>query len=219
MYAPPPPEGPKKTPVWVWVIAAIGGVIILGVIAVSLLTYYAFRTVQEVVTNPSAAAALLAKIDPNLEVIDVDEDKKTLRVRNKKNNEEVTINLNDLTSGKFKISHEGKDGVETMEIGGKVKVPSWLPKYPGADIKGIGSMSSDKEGHGGMFAFETPDPAEKIHAFYRQGLEKEGFKVEQGAHSPGSAVLMMKAENDGGATITVTPSGSGSQVTVLYGRK
>jgi hypothetical protein len=221
MYAPPPTEGPKKTPVWVWILAAVGGMILLGVIAISLLTYYAVRTVQQVATNPAAAAAILSKIDPNLEVLDVDEDKKIIRVRNKRNNEETILNLNDIMSGRLKISHEGRDGTETVEIGGKVNLPGWLPKYPGVDVKGIGAMSSDKEGAGGMFTFETPDSAEKIHAFYREGLEKQGFKVDQNTegHVVGAAVLKMKSDDDGGAMVTVTPGGAGSQVTVFYGRK
>ena len=219
LFPPPPIEGPKKTPVWVWILAAVGGLIVLGVIAISLLGYYAFQKVKEVATNPTAAAALLSKIDPDLEVLDVDEDKKVIRVRNKRNNEEVTLNMSDILQGKLKISHEGKDGVESFELGGKVKLPAWLPAYPGAEPKGIGAARSDKQGAGGMFSFESADAPEKILAFYKEGLEKRGFKAEDSVQVTGSAsVLIMKSENEG-ATITVTPNGSHSQVTVLYGGK
>lgn len=220
MYPPPPIEGPKKTPVWVWILAAVGGLIVLGVIAISLLGYYAFQKVKEVATNPTAAAALLSKIDPDLEVLDVDEDKKVIRVRNKRNNEEVTLNMSDILQGKLKISHEGKDGVESFELGGKVKLPTWLPAYPGVEPKGIGAARSDKEGSsGGMFSFESSDAPEKILAFYKEDLEKRGFKAENGIQVTGGAsVVIMKSENEG-ATITVTPNSSHSQVTVLYGAK
>jgi hypothetical protein len=219
MYTPPPPEGPKKTPVWVWILAAAGGVIVLGIIAIGLLSYYAFQKVKEVATNPAAAAALIAKIDPNLEVLDVDENKKIIRVRNRQNNEEVTLNMADIMQGKLKLSHDGKDGVESVEIGGQVKLPNWMPKYPGSDPKGIGAASSDKDGSGGMFSFETSDSPDKILAFYKEALEKRGFKNEEGGHAGGTAVLVMKSEGEGGATVTVTPQGSASQVTVLYGSK
>ena len=219
MYAVPPPEGPKKTPVWVWVVAAVGGVILLGIIAISLLGYYALRTVKEVATNPAAAAALLARIDPNLEVLDVDQNKKIIRVRNKQNNEEVTLNLNDILQGRVQVSHQGKDGVESMELGGKVNLPAWMPKYPGVEPKGLGSMKSDTGGGGGMFTFETADSAEKIHAFYRGALEKQGFKQEDGVHVAGTSALVMKSESGGGITVNVVEMGKGSQATVIYGAK
>ena len=220
LYPPSPIEGPKKTPVWVWILAAVGGLIVLGVVAISLLGYYALKTVEKMVTNPTAAAALLSKIDPDLEVLDVDENKKVIHVRNKRNNEEVTLNMSDILQGKLKISHEGKNGVESFELGGKVNLPTWLPAYPGVEPKGIGAARSDKEGSsGGMFSFESADAPEKILAFYREGLEKRGFKAENGIQVTGGAsVIIMKGEN-AGATITVTPNSSRSQVTVIYGGK
>lgn len=224
MYPPGPmpkdsvPEGPKKTPVWVWILAAVGGVIVLGIIAISLLGYYAFQKVKEVANSPTAAAALLARIDPDLEVLDVDENKKVIRVRNKRNNEEVTLNMSDILEGKLKVSKEGKDGVESFELGGKVKLPSWLPAYPGAEPKGIGAAKSDKEGEGGMFTFESSDAPEKILAFYKEALEKRGFSAKEDVKATGTSVLAMKSENEN-ATITVTPNGSNSQVTVIYGGK
>ena len=174
MYPPPPIEGPKKTPVWVWILAAVGVLIVLGVIAVSLLGYYAIHKLKEVANSPIAAAALLSKIDPDLEVLDVDENKKVIHVRNKRNNEEVTLNMSDILQGKLKISHEGKDGVESFELGGKVKLPTWLSAYPGVEPRGIGATRSDKGSGGGMFSFESSDAPEKILAFYKTGLEKGG---------------------------------------------
>ena len=107
IYPPSPIEGPKKTPLWLWILAAVGGLMVLAVIAISLLGYYALKTVKQMATNPTAAAALLSKIDPDLEVLDVDENKKVIHVRNKRNNEEVTLNMSDILQGKLKISHEG----------------------------------------------------------------------------------------------------------------
>lgn len=217
---PPAPNGPKKTPVWVWIAAAIGGIILLAVIAVGLLGYYAVQKVQEVANNPSAAAALLSKLDPDLEVLDVDETKKVIRVRNRRNNEEVTLNLNDILQGKLKISHEGKDGVESFELGGKVKLPSWLPAYAGAEMKSIGAGSSDKDGaSGGMASFETTDAADKVIAFYRAELEKRNFKVEEGVQATGTSVLIMKSESGDMATITATPLVDKTNVTLIYANK
>lgn len=226
MTTPPPmnppaaqPEGPKKTPIWVWILAAVGGMIVLGIIAISLLGYYAFQKVKEVADSPTAAAALLAKIDPDLEVLEVDEKKKVIRVRSKKDNEELTLNMADILQGKLKVSKEGKDGVESFELGGQVKLPSWLPAYPGANPKGIGAASS-KDGEGGVFGFESADAPEKILAFYREGLTKKGFleKEQEEVKAAAAFVLSMKSESEG-VSITVTPSGSNSQVTVVYGGK
>ena len=211
-------DRPKKTPVWVWILAAVGGVILLATIGVGLLGYYAVQKVREVASNPASAAAIISKIDPDLEVLDVDENKKVIRVRNKRNNEEVTLNLNDILQGKLKISHEGKDGVETFEVGGKVKLPSWLPAYPGADLKGIGAGHSDKEGAGGLATFDTADAPEKVMAFYREGLQKRGFQQQEGVEAKGASMLIMKSESGDMATITATAGGDKTQVSLLWVR-
>ncbi len=222
MTTPPPMpmgQGPKKTPVWVWILAAVGGMILLLTIGLGLLGYYAVQKVKEVAANPSAAAAILSKIDPDLEVLDIDDGKKIIRVRNKRNNEEVTLNLNDILQGKLKIQHEGKDGVESFELGGKVKLPSWLPAYPGAELKGIGAGRSDKDGAGGLGTFDTADPAEKVIAFYQAALEKRQFHKDEGVSASGTSVLVMKNDSGDMATITATPIGDSTKVTVLYGSK
>ncbi|MBY0507681.1 MAG: hypothetical protein K2X03_27450 [Bryobacteraceae bacterium] len=219
LHQPPPTEGPKKTPVWVWIIAAVGGVILLAIIAIGLLGYYAVQKVKEVASNPSAAAALIAKLDPNLEVLDVDDQKKIIRVRNKRNNEEVTLNLTDIMQGKLKVSHEGKNGVEDFQIGGEVKLPSWMPAYPGAAPKGLGSGSSDKDGAGGLAMFETPDAPEKVLSFYRAALDKKGFTPGESVQASGASVLVMKSDDGKMATITATVADGSTKVTLLYGGK
>ena len=212
-------EGPKKTPIWVWIIAAIGGIVLLLMIGVGLLGYYAVQKVKEVASNPAAAAAILSKIDPDLEVLDVDEDKKVIRVRNKRNHEEVTLNLSDIMQGKLKISHEGKDGVESFELGGKVKLPSWLPAYPGAEMKGVGAGHSDKDGSGGLVTFETADAPEKVLAFYHDALTKHDFKKKESVESTGASALIMKSDGGDMATITATPNSGKTQVSLIYGSK
>ena len=59
-----------------------------------------------------------------------------------------------------------------MRLGGKADLPNWVPKYPGAEPKSLGSARSDKEGEGGVVTFETPDAPAKVRAFYEAEFQK-----------------------------------------------
>lgn len=211
----PPPR--KKTPVWVWVLAGVAGCVVLVVMSFIALGLFALNKVAEVAQNPRQLAALVSKLDPDLEVMDVDESKKTIRVRNKRKDEEVTISLDDLREGKLRVTKEGRDGVESLELGGKLNLPNWVPKFPGVEPRSLGAAQSDTRGEGGAFTFTTTVSREKIVAFYRDGLEKRGLAVKA---STGDQALAMSSE-DGAlhATVTIQEPGDERRVTVFYGEK
>lgn len=213
-----PVPAPKKTPVWVWVLAGIAGAILLLVVAVVGAGVFVANKVLDVAQNPRELAKVIAAADPNLEMVDVDDAKKTIRVRDKKNGTVVTLTLSDLLQGKLSLVKEGKDGTESVEIGGKLNLPNWVPAFPGVEPRSLGSAHSDKEGEGGIFTFTTNVSAEKIRAFYQDGLGKRGLTVKAKA---GEAKAWVMSNDDDGlhASVTVDDRGGERQVTVAYGEK
>lgn len=213
---PPALPAPKKTPVWVWILGGLGGLFALLVLAVVGIGWFAVNKVAEIAQNPRELASILTKANPDLELVDVDEDKKTIRVRDKKEGTVVTVTLSDLMQGKLRVSKEGKDGVESVQIGGKLDLPNWVPKFPGVEPRSLGSAQSDKDGEGGIFTFTTTVSTEKIRAFYREAFEKRGLAIKVEA---GNDALVMSSEDGLNATVSVNESGGEQQVTVVYGEK
>ena len=213
------PPQKKKTPVWVWILAGIGGAIALLILLVVGAGLFFVSKVAELAQNPAELGKLIARANPDLELLDSDAGKKILRVRNKRDGSTVTLKLEDILTGKLQVSKEDKDGLETVELGGKMKLPNWVPKFPGVEPASLGSAQSDKQGEGGLFTFTTSVSAEKIRAFYQEGFEKRGLavKVEAG----GKAALMMQSEDEAlNATVKIEGGdGSEHRVTVLYGEK
>ena len=213
------PPQKKKTPVWVWILAGIGGVIALLILVVVGAGLFVVSKVADMAQNPAELGKLIARANPDLELLDSDAGKKILRVRNKRDGSTVTLKLEDILTGKLQVSKEDKDGLETVELGGKMKLPNWVPKFPGVEPTSLGSAQSDKQGEGGLFTFTTSESEGKIRSFYQEGFEKRGLavKVEVG----GKAALVMQSEDETlNATVKIEgDDGSERRVTVLYGEK
>jgi hypothetical protein len=163
----PPPlphSSPKKTglPALAWVGIGCGGILVVALIV--LLTAFAFlgrkladyaREAQE---NPAKAAAeLFVKINPEVELVGIDDRAGTMTIRIKATGKDATVTYADIAQGKFSVtSEDGEFRVEADPAGGgsaKVtmkgsngsvsyasgaeaasKVPEWViaAAYPGA---------------------------------------------------------------------------------------
>jgi len=117
-----------------------------------------------------------------------------------------------------RISGE-KEGVGAISgrFGENAEIPDGFPEdvpiYPGADV--IGGMVA---GDGGMVTLQTRDDAEKVTAFYRENLVKEGWNIGQEMDLGGQRVLAVEKEGrnaavqisrEADATTIVTTVGMG----------
>src|ERR1017187_6945690 len=134
-FAPPPvapmPVKGKVSPI-VWIILAVVGLFVLGIIGLVGAGLFVAHTV---VSNPGLVMAkIITAANPDAEVLDTNEGSQTMRIRDRKTGEEVTLSFDDIKKGRLRFSARGKDGeVANMEIGGgEGKMPSWVPTYPGA---------------------------------------------------------------------------------------
>jgi hypothetical protein len=231
----PQQMGPNKTPAWVWILVAVGVVIVLGIAAVSVGSYFIIRGVRNagfdsslMRSNPGLAMAKMASaMNPDLETISTDDKAGTIVVRERSTGKTLTMRFDpDKKSlvvmgddGKeVKLSATGNDksgGVEVQTADGTLKfgaatgnnAPAWVPVYPGSTPQGTMS-SQTNEGKQNTFTFKTNDGAGKVLSYYQDQLKSANFTI--GVMSSSEAGGMLQAEDQNKErTIVITAGSSG----------
>jgi hypothetical protein len=152
--------------------------------------------------NPAVAVTkMMAAMNPDIEVLNVDEDRGLITVRDKKTGKSMTMNFEDVKKGKIilkgddgeKVTLQGSEGAGglfsmktkdgSVNIGGKWNPPSWVPTYPGATVNASAS-GQDGEQAGGAGFFETNDSLEKVLDYYERELKGHGMQVSRNVFSP-----------------------------------
>lgn len=232
----PPPPAPRKGlgPV-AWILIILGGLFAFFVIILFAGGLFLAHKIHQAGRNPAIAIAKLAvAANPDAEILSEDDDRGTLTIRDRKTGKTITMNAGDIQKGKFTLTGEnnetvtiggtgngsglefkGNDG--TVRIGaGPVKLPSWLPNYPGATMEG--TMSSDTpQAIAATFNFKTHDAADKVVSFYKDAFASAGLK--ESANVSTSAMAMVAgadADNKREASIMVTPENGESSVRVSF---
>lgn len=193
----------KKSNVLKWVLIILAFVIVLGGIAVVGTGYFLYQKVKQAGLDPElaqknpvlAAAKLAVTMNPEIEMVSVDERSGTMVLREKKTGKTVRVNLEDAKEGRIsfetnegesasvEIGQQGlevrtKEGTFTAGAGLQEALPSWLPQYPGAKVEGSFTMRGAGE-RGASVAFETSDAPAKVADFYENRLKGAGFQVER----------------------------------------
>lgn len=240
---PPPPQ--KKSKVMVWVLAGCGTFVVLGIIAVMLLSYFVWNKAKEFEGNPAfAIAKMMVSANPDVELVSADEEKGLITVKDKKTGKVVTVNMDDIQNGKITFKEDGKDEV-TLEAKGDAekgalevksaegtarfgsgsvdKLPDWLPVYPDTKLEGTYSAQS-KDGESGGFHFVTKDTPNKVLTFYQEGLERAGLTVttnmvQQSGKSTGGMAAGEDSNKKRTALINAGVGDDGTRVTVVFTTK
>lgn len=206
VQSPPPPGAPQPPKKGIgplgWIGIGCGVIVIIGFIVMGAGAYlFKSKVIDPFQKNPGMVLAKgVIAANPDLELVSSDDAAQTLTVHNKKTNETITMNLDDVKNGKFKFSSDGK-GTATLDVssqGATVKVqdekgqestyvagagapkdlPAWLPAYPGATVTG-GFSSKSAQATAQTFALTTPDSVDKVVAFYSDQLKNNGLTVLQ----------------------------------------
>ncbi len=245
---PPPapgsaPPAKKKSNVILWVIIGVFAFFLLiGMVIVGGM-FFVWNKVQEVTSdmegNPALTVTkLISTLNPDLEVISVDEANNTIKIRQKSSNKTIELNLDRIKEGNLSAVFEGEDGPETFEFKtdddgsvemksdgrtmkiGKGKIPDWVPPTPsGVTVK---SLMSSQTGSGSMGAFSYPSkqPANDILDFYEKESAPAGLEPKNRNLSPRMASLILEG---GGRSLQIyftTPAdGAEGTVTVTYTEK
>lgn len=196
-----------------WIGIGCGGLILVSVVVLGVGGYFAAKTASDFLgDNPAAAAAeLIVRANPELELLSADRDAGTLTIREKSTGKEVTVNYSQLTEGELvfedadgeqvriqadtsgsisgdgnPISITGGDGTNLSigATGAAVEVPTWLGNYTGTktDVGGFAATAQGKRS--GMYTFSTDDAAAAL-AFYEGRLRALGLEVNRSNFSGG----------------------------------
>jgi hypothetical protein len=236
--APPPPPGypqaPKKglSPL-AWIGIGCGVILVLGVIALGAIGFFVKKKVDEVSKNPTMAAAeVMVRMNPDLELVSKDEAHNTLTIKDKKTGEVTTFSAEDAKNGNFTIKTDkgtatfggatgGTDGGGTLKVtddkgqvstfnagaGTPQNLPSWLPVYPGGAVQGTFDTTGP-EGRSAAFTVTTTDPVSKVMEFYKAQLEGAGLKVDQSTFS---------SNGQNGGTLSAKSDDEKRQAGLLFG--
>jgi hypothetical protein len=163
---------------------------------------------------------MAVRFNPELEMVDSDDDAGTMTIRNVKTGETVTLDYAEIEQGKFSWSTDegtaeinvnttGEEGEGVMTFrdsegntasfgATEVEVPEWLPLYPGARREQGVFSSSTGDGNMATFQLITADSPEEMIDFYTRELEAAGFEVQTQTYATGSAGTkggLLSAEN------------------------
>ena len=211
--APPPP--PQKSNTLLWVLVGCGGLLLLiGMVVVGGIAYFAHNPAK-VMTKMITAA------NPNVEVVSIDNGSQKITLRDKKTGKVYTITFNDAKNGRFEMTGDG--GNASFNIGGRAKIPAWVPDYP--DSKPQASFSAQgNEGDTGTFNFKTPDSSDKVVKFYQDQFQSSGLKIttnmiHQESPSPTGILVAEDDANKHSVTVVIGMEGRDTTVAVTYAAK
>ena len=244
--APGAPPAKKGMSPLAWI--GIGCVVLLVLcgIAFAIMGYFAKRALDRVSKNPTMAAAeLMVRANPELELVNADEAHNTLTVKNKKTGETVTISADDAQNGKWSIKTDkgtatydasGGNGVNiqatdekgqksTTTFGGSgapQNLPSWLPVYPGGTVQGTYD-TTNAEGRTAAFTVSTPDASSKVIDYYESQLKGAGLPAEKSTYTAngqtGGTVTGKSADGKREASVMVSSSNGSTQAVITFSEK
>lgn len=235
MPAPAPPPA-KKTSPWVWVAVGCGGVLLLVLLIFLIGGYFVAKKVgnfaKEAEKNPAMAAAkMIAAVTPDIEVVEADDKRNTITLRNTKTGEVVTMDVNDVKEGRIKFKTDKGEAEISGDRGGGVTIrteegtatfgtgddyPGWLPSYPGASPVALFASRTENESMG-TWQFTTADDAAKVVSFFQRELKERGFKITSTTSwqaDEGNAGMVMAEDGKRNVMVTVAPHEGRTQVNV-----
>ena len=139
--APPPvpgsaPAEKKGLSTFAWIAIGCGGILVVGVIAMLALGFFAVQKgkemvedatgsgsfeefVQEMQDNPAKAAAEVAvRMNPDLELVSTDDEAGTITFTNTRTGEQATLNFEDIAEGRFSMeTSEGEYSIDATDGG------------------------------------------------------------------------------------------------------
>jgi hypothetical protein len=247
---PPPPPGAPIAPVKKgmgplgWILIGCGVIALMGFIALMAGGWFIKRQVDKYKDNPTMAAAeLIVRANPDLELVSSDPEKGTMTVKNKQTGEVVTMNASDIENGKITFeTKEGKTVVDASSSGesGSVKVsgpegaevtwggtapkdlPKWVPIYPGSDVQAA-LDATNSDGRTVSFTATTEDGIDEVIPYYEQSLKEAGLTVNKTTmetNGEPSAILAANSEDDKrNVTIMIGSQDGKTQASVNFTEK
>lgn len=244
----PQPQKKKLGPL-AWVLIGCLGIVILAGGTMLVGGFFVAKKVKDVADdykeNPARAAAqMVVRVNPDLELVETDDEAQTMTIRNKQTGEVFTADWSDIKEGKFRLEADGKQvtfaakeattdegggmisvtdesGDESVVIGGgdASALPAWFPPYPGASEAGSTYTSKTATQLTGMFTFTTDDGVAEVMDYYRDELTDLGFELSENTFTSDEVEGgSLTGEGEAGRTVNVglTRQDGVTQVGVNY---
>ncbi len=236
--ATPPPPAPgstqppkKKSNVLLWVIVGVFAFFLLiGMVIVGGM-YFVWNKAQDAISgmegNPALAVTkLITTMNPDLEVISVDETNNKIKIRQKSSNKTIELDLDRIKEGNLSAVFEGEEGPETFEFNadeaGSVEmksgertvnigappskpIPVWASGPPDVAIKSIMSNESSA-GFMGVFTYKSKEPAEDVMGFHKKKATEAGLEIKNQGFQPRMARLEAKGKGRSLQVFFTTPA-------------
>jgi hypothetical protein len=200
----PPVPAKKSVPPIAWVGMGCGALLVVCVIVASLLVGWCKRKVDEFAKNPEKAAAeMVVKFNPDLEMVKSDDEKGEMTIRSK-NGEVMTFSYKDIAEGRITV--RDKDGnVTTLGSGDLSQIPSWVPRLPNAATETSVMHSETPDQVAGMLNITTSDGIEDVEAFLKNSAD--GLGLSESSRS--------SFTSDGVGSRTVSYGGDTREITAI----
>jgi len=227
-------------------VVAVVGIIIIAVVVISGGVFLSKKAKEAGIDadllkkNPALAAAKVAiAANPELELMNVDEDSRKITIRNKKTGEKLKVDFEDIEKGRISFeTEEGEMTIKADEAGASAeikdkegdvesvefsvssdrsKLPDWIPLFKGK--LNISFTGSDQETSAGNFSIETDAKPKDIQDFYVSRLEKQGFTVEISSSEFGGSQLTNLTFSDDDqrhVSVNIQEQDDKSMITVHY---
>jgi len=249
---PPPMPGPpekKKLSAAAWIAIGCGGLLLLATVVIGALMifagYFVNRVASDLQSQPvTTLARAIALANPDVELVEADEDARRATFRNTRTGETVVVDADDLEQGRISfetadgtvsvdasrrdtaVDLQVTDGDETTVISGGAgadaasQVPAWVPRYPGAGVEGA-LTSQGSRGERGSLTLRTTDSFDAVVAFYRGALGAAGYEIETSTFSAEgrsqTSLSGRRAHPPGSLTVIVSDGdGDGRAIVVTY---
>ena len=216
---PPPPPPKKGMPVWGWLLIGVAAFAVLFIIGVSVVTYMFVKKAEQVARNPvSAIVQIAAAANPDIDVLDVNENTGKVTIRDKKTGKTVIIDGDAIKDGKISIDTE--DGHAVLGAGANIKTPDWVFMPAGAKLAG-GMTANGKDGVGGTVVFTSTEPIDALKSFFEEKYKAAGYEQSVSAmsttHGEQAMQLVFQHENrKRSVTIGAAKSSEGSGGSITY---
>lgn len=264
---PPPPPVPgtapakKGLPPLAWVGIGCGCLSVAAVAIFFVMTFLVVQKGKEMVEEATGGTSLeefakgleedpartlaemAVRTNPELDLLETDDEAGTITFRNNKTGEETTLNFEDIAEGRFSmttdegnfsidvvdgaeggVTFKGPEGELRFGGGGDLSdVPDWVPRYPGAtDVQGT-MHSSSADGIMGAFTGKSSDDAQSVVDHFKKVFTDEGYEIgpESMTRTGDGAFGVITGTLDDGRSINVMviENADGSQVTINYNHK
>ena len=216
---PPPPPPKKGMPIWGWLLIGVAALAILFIVGVSVVTYMFVKKAEQVARNPlSAIVQIAAAANPDVDVLDVNENTGKVTIRDKKTGKTVTIDGDAIKDGKISIDTE--DGHAVLGAGANVKTPDWVFMPAGAKL--VGGMSANgKDGASGTVVFTSAEPLDSLKSFFEDKYRAAGYQQSVSAMSTtnGEQAMQLVFQHENrkrSVTIGVAKSNDGSGGSITF---